>query len=77
MAKTKTIFECQACGNQQSKWVGKCPECGSWDSFMELNQTQIKALDEILKDTTKAVLAREIQSVEVEKISRINQGSRA
>ena len=76
MAKTKTIFECQACGNQQSKWVGKCPECGSWDSFMELNQTQIKALDEISKNTTKASLAREIQSVEVEKISRISTKDR-
>ena len=44
MAKIKTVFECQACGNQQSKWVGKCPQCGAWDSFLELNAQQIETL---------------------------------
>ncbi len=47
MAKNKILFECQACGNQQSKWLGKCPECGSWDSFIELKSEQIKVLKEI------------------------------
>jgi len=40
MAKKKTsLFECQHCGEQSTKWLGKCPNCGSWDSFLELNQT--------------------------------------
>ncbi|MBT0606355.1 DNA repair protein RadA, partial [Campylobacter lari] len=47
MAKKHILFECQACGNQQSKWLGKCPECGSWDSFVELKQEQIKVLKEL------------------------------
>ncbi|EAI7260987.1 DNA repair protein RadA [Campylobacter lari] len=47
MAKKQILFECQACGNQQSKWLGKCPECGSWDSFVELKQEQIKVLKEL------------------------------
>jgi DNA repair protein RadA/Sms len=31
----KTIFVCQSCGFQTPKWMGKCPDCGSWDSLVE------------------------------------------
>ena len=31
----KTIFSCQTCGCQAPKWMGKCPDCGTWDSFVE------------------------------------------
>ena len=33
--KAKTIFSCQTCGYQAPKWMGKCPDCGTWDSFVE------------------------------------------
>ena len=72
MAKIKTVFECQACGNQQSKWVGKCPQCGAWDSFLELNAQQIETLKEISKNTAKPSLAKQISEVEIEKITRIS-----
>lgn len=50
MAKKKTsLFECQHCGEQAAKWLGKCPSCGSWDSFIELNDEQ----QEVLKHTSK------------------------
>lgn len=35
MAKSRTVFVCQQCGNQQTRWLGKCPDCGAWDSFAE------------------------------------------
>lgn len=35
MAKKKTTFVCQSCGNQSAKWLGKCPQCGEWNSFVE------------------------------------------
>ncbi|MGB9699861.1 MAG: DNA repair protein RadA [Thermodesulfobacteriota bacterium] len=35
MAKYKTFFSCQNCGYQAPKWLGKCPDCGSWNSFVE------------------------------------------
>ncbi len=31
----KTVFVCQSCGHQTLKWMGKCPECGQWDAFIE------------------------------------------
>src|SRR5689334_25281205 len=32
---TRTIYVCQNCGAQQPKWMGKCPDCGEWNSFAE------------------------------------------
>jgi DNA repair protein RadA/Sms len=33
--KPKTVFACQECGAQSAKWLGRCPECGAWNSFVE------------------------------------------
>jgi DNA repair protein RadA/Sms len=33
--KLKTIFACQACGFESSKWLGRCPDCGEWNSLLE------------------------------------------
>ena len=33
--KTKTLFACQKCGYQSAKWLGKCPDCDSWNSLVE------------------------------------------
>jgi DNA repair protein RadA/Sms len=33
--KVKTVFACQECGAQSSKWLGRCNECGAWNSFVE------------------------------------------
>ena len=38
MAKSKIIFECNQCGYQSGKWNGRCPDCGSWNSFEEVEQ---------------------------------------
>lgn len=35
MAKAKSFFFCQSCGYQSSSWLGKCPECGQWNTFVE------------------------------------------
>jgi DNA repair protein RadA/Sms len=31
----KSIYTCQSCGYQSPKWMGKCPDCGGWDGFVE------------------------------------------
>jgi len=35
MAKAKTVFFCQHCGAQSSKWMGRCPSCGEWNTYVE------------------------------------------
>jgi DNA repair protein RadA/Sms len=35
MKKTESVFVCQKCGHETAKWLGKCPECGEWNSLVE------------------------------------------
>jgi DNA repair protein RadA/Sms len=35
MSKVKTSFFCQNCGAQSPKWIGRCPSCGEWNTFVE------------------------------------------
>ena len=76
MAKKKiSLFECQHCGEQSTKWLGKCPNCGSWDSFIELNQEQqevLKHSSKIINTTSKAVPITQIQQDNVTRFSSFN-----
>lgn len=73
MAKKSTLFECQACGYQMSKWAGKCPNCGAWDEMLELNETQ----KQILKQTStkKTSKAQSITDIKIEDVQRYSSGS--
>ena len=35
MTKPRTVFACQECGTQSPKWLGRCPDCGAWNSLVE------------------------------------------
>ena len=35
MKGSKTVYVCRECGYNSPKWLGKCPECDSWNSFDE------------------------------------------
>lgn len=35
MAKQKYIYVCTSCGHEEPKWMGRCPECGNWNTFQE------------------------------------------
>ena len=35
MPKEKTVYVCSNCGQESPKWVGKCPSCGQWNTFVE------------------------------------------
>ncbi|MEP7166801.1 MAG: DNA repair protein RadA [Candidatus Woesebacteria bacterium] len=35
MAKASSVYTCQNCGYESPKWMGQCPECGTWNSFVE------------------------------------------
>lgn len=37
MAKTKTVYVCSNCGQESTKWIGKCPSCGQWNTFKEMH----------------------------------------
>ncbi len=55
MSKLKTTFFCQNCGAQSAKWIGKCPSCNEWNTYVEevvLKPTQSQALQSITSGRT-------------------------
>ena len=42
MKATKTVFVCTECGYFSRKWLGKCPECGAWNTFEEQEEQPLK-----------------------------------
>jgi len=53
MAAAKTVYICQECGSTSPKWIGKCPYCGSWNTYHE----------EIIGDSKKASNSGAIRNV--------------
>ena len=42
MAKDKTMYVCENCGQESAKWIGKCPACGQWNTYKEIKVTDTK-----------------------------------
>lgn len=77
MAKKQVLFECQACGHQSAKWLGKCPNCGAWDEYMELSEKQIEVLKETNSNpisSSSSTGAIPITEVAYDKIERYSSG---
>ena len=76
MAKTKTVFFCQNCGAQSPKWIGNCPSCGEWNTYIEevirketsRNQPQISSK----KGSPKPVLIPDITTGKEVRIDTCN-----
>ena len=76
MAKKKILFECQHCGLTTPKWMGKCTNCGAWDSFVELTEHQqevVKQTKSTSTSSTKALSINEIQENEVYRYSSLDK----
>jgi DNA repair protein RadA/Sms len=77
MAKKKTLFECQSCGFQSPRWMGKCTSCNEWESMIELTTEQIKFLKETSGNTANTLQkAMPITQVNEDNIIRFPSGSK-
>lgn len=76
MAKSKIIFECNQCGYQSGKWNGRCPDCGSWNSFEEVEQITSSKTSTSKKtaDLTDKIL--ELSEIDVDADVRYNRNRR-
>ena len=74
MAKTKYKFVCQSCGYTTAKWLGRCPECGAWDSLVEEAEVTTKAGKSYLPATSEKIKPRTIASVAQVKVERLATG---
>ena len=69
MAKAKkSIFFCQNCGHEESKWLGQCPACKEWNTFVEEKVTSIKQVAVKERKETKVVTLTSITTDEDERM---------
>ena len=76
MAKTKYKFVCQSCGYTTAKWLGRCPECGAWDSLVEEAEvaTSGRNSKSYLPAGGEKIKPRTIASVAQVKVERLATG---
>jgi len=72
LAKQKTLYECQSCGYQSAKWMGKCPNCGAWESFLELSKEQKEFLKKSQQPSLQKTKAISITDIKEEKLDRFS-----
>jgi len=75
MAKLKTSYFCQNCGAQSAKWIGRCPACGEWNTYVEevLQREDSTATASWKSSTSKQVAAkpRPIAEINYQEESRL------
>lgn len=71
MAKTNTVFFCNECGYESAKWLGKCPACNAWNTFVEGKVVKQGNNKTVVKKTVTPVSLKSIEKI---KISRISSG---
>lgn len=70
MAKAKTAYVCDNCGYDSPKWVGRCPSCGQWNSFKEINISPVSTPSKGAAAVVSAGLNR--QQSKPQRLSEIN-----
>jgi DNA repair protein RadA/Sms len=72
---SKTVFACENCGAEFSKWMGKCSSCGEWNTLVEkqVMASELKASKQILTENTSVV---DLSNVITGKENRISTGMR-
>jgi DNA repair protein RadA/Sms len=70
----KMIYCCQACGYQTPKWMGKCPDCGTWDSIVEERAAAGPFRNAARISTAQQTVPVPIDTIELEKDNRFLTG---
>ena len=70
--KSKSVFVCQQCGKESPKWLGHCPDCGTWNSFVETAVSPYHA--SYSRPALKANKPQELSTVERSTLSRLSIG---
>ena len=73
MAKAKAHYTCEACGAQQPKWQGQCPDCGAWNSLTETAPIARRA-DTAQWSGGRSMAFTRLESVDVNQVARLSTG---
>ena len=71
MAKTKTLFVCQACGGSSPKWQGQCPACQAWNT---LEESLAETSNHRFQGLSKSVPRQKLLSIDAEDSPRLPTG---
>lgn len=74
MARARTVFQCNECGYETAKWMGKCPSCNSWNTLIETVQESSTAAAKQARKYAKAEHVVKLRKVGEEKEGRISSG---
>ena len=66
--KSRTIFVCQQCGREEMKWLGRCPTCQEWNSFVETTTAPTTSF----KSTSPVNPPQELSQVVIEAADRFS-----
>jgi DNA repair protein RadA/Sms len=73
MAKKKSVFFCQNCGHEENKWLGQCPACKEWNTFVEERVVSVKGSS---AGTLKTPEVLSLDEVESDDSARVQTGIR-
>lgn len=70
MAKTKAVYTCQNCAAQSPKWIGRCPSCGEWNTYVEeiITSAPKKHSSALSPELNQALTLNEITSSGIKRI---------
>ncbi len=71
MAKSKSVYFCQNCGAESAKWIGKCPSCGEWNTYVEQVVTKSSKLSQASYESEKQI-PQKISEIKSQKEGRIS-----
>ena len=76
MAKVKRAFFCTSCGNETSKWMGKCPACGEWNTISEHIVARESTSISARVASVPTSEPRKVQDIEESTTRRIDTGNK-
>ena len=62
--KTKTVYSCSECGFESSKWMGKCPSCGAWNTMIEDVRLPSNPTSSFSGGSARPALAQTLSSIQ-------------
>lgn len=67
-SKARRVFQCQSCGYTSPKWLGKCPDCGEWNSFIE-EIVESESLKRRFSEVSKPISINSIETTFSDRLS--------
>jgi DNA repair protein RadA/Sms len=74
VGRPRSVYACTECGAQQPRWLGRCPDCGGWNTLVEEVPQGARRGDELLVQATDSAKPRRLAEIEASSAPRIETG---